>query len=78
MKLSGSTQIEHLVRMASQIALNMAAWGSEEEVAKKTAEHITRFWTPVMRQRLLEYAQTHDHELPRTVVLAVSYTAGQG
>ncbi len=78
MKVSGSKQIDQLVKMANQIALNMAAWGSEEEVAKKTAEHLQRFWTPAMRQRLQEYSQVRGQDLSRPVAMAVSRTSGQG
>ena len=48
-------QIEHLVKMANQIALNMAPWGDEEAVAEKIGEHIAKFWTPAMRRQLLDY-----------------------
>jgi formate dehydrogenase subunit delta len=47
-------QVEHLVKMANQISLNMAAWGDEEEVARKTAEHLKKFWTRDMCVQLLE------------------------
>ena len=50
--MSSSKQVAQLVRMANQIALNMSAWGSEADVARKTEEHITKFWTPDMRRRL--------------------------
>jgi formate dehydrogenase subunit delta len=48
-------QINHLVKMANQIALNMAAWGDEEAVAAKTGEHIEKFWTRAMREQLLDF-----------------------
>jgi len=48
-------QHDRLVKMANQIALNMAACGEEEVVAARTAEHIAKFWTPAMRRQLLDY-----------------------
>jgi formate dehydrogenase subunit delta len=48
-------QIDHLVKMANQIALNMARWGDEEGVAQKIGEHIAKFWTPAMRRQLIDY-----------------------
>jgi hypothetical protein len=48
------TQIERLVKMAEQIALNLGA-GRDEAAAQRTAEHISRFWTPDMRRRLMEF-----------------------
>ena len=48
-------QIDQLVKMANQIALNFAAWGNEQAVAGKTGEHIEKFWTRAMREQLLEF-----------------------
>jgi formate dehydrogenase subunit delta len=50
-------QIEHLVKMANQIALNLGA-GHDGDAAAKTAEHISRFWTAAMRRQLIEYWRT--------------------
>lgn len=42
--------IERLVKMANQIALNMAANGTDEEVAEQIAQHLGKFWPPSMKQ----------------------------
>jgi hypothetical protein len=47
-------QIERLVKMAEQIALNLGA-GRDDAAAQRTAEHINRFWTPDMRRQLIEF-----------------------
>ena len=47
-------QIEQLVKMAGQIALNIGA-GRDDTAAQRTAEHLSRFWTPAMRRQLREY-----------------------
>ena len=47
-------QIDHLVKMANQIALNLGA-GHYDDAATRTAAHISRFWTPAMRRQLVEY-----------------------
>jgi len=47
-------QIEHLVKMANQIALNLGA-GHDGAAAAKTAQHISRFWTVAMRRQLIEH-----------------------
>lgn len=47
-------QIEQLVKMANQIALNLGA-GHDHAAAAKTAQHISRFWTAAMRRQLIEY-----------------------
>ncbi len=56
-------QVTHLVKMANQIALNMAAWGDEEAVAVKTGEHIEKFWTRAMREQLLDFWRADGEEL---------------
>lgn len=50
-------QIDHLIKMANQIAVNLGA-GHDEAAAARTAEHISRFWTPAMRRELIEYWRT--------------------
>jgi formate dehydrogenase subunit delta len=56
-------QINHLVKMANQIALNLAAWGDEEAVAVKTGEHIEKFWTRAMREQLLDFWRADGEDL---------------
>jgi formate dehydrogenase subunit delta len=56
-------QVDHLAKMANQIAVNMAAWGDEAEVAAKTSEHIEKFWTRAMREQLLDFWRAGSEEL---------------
>ena len=60
-------QIDHLVKMANQIALNMAAWGDEDDVARMTGEHMKKFWTPAMLAQLLDYGRDGGDELSPVV-----------
>ena len=46
-------EIEHLVKMANQIADNFSFHGDAEE---RTADHLRRFWAPSMIQQLAEYS----------------------
>jgi len=39
---------EHLIKMANQIAANLAAQGSEVAI-RETAQHIIDFWDPRMK-----------------------------
>lgn len=64
------TQLEHLVQMASQIALNLGARRDEAAAATRTADHLLRFWTPAMRRRLLDYWHA-DGTLPAAVAAAL-------
>ena len=48
---SGDLQLQSIIRMANQIALNIPALSAPEI---EVAHHLTQFWTPAMRQRLQE------------------------
>ena len=50
------SQAAHLVKMANQIALNLSAAASDEDALELTAQHIRKFWTPVMTRKLVDYA----------------------
>ena len=43
------TELEHLVQMANDIARNLAF---NEDAAQRVADHLQRFWAPVMRERI--------------------------
>mgnify|MGYP000568847023 CR=1 FL=1 len=47
-------QINQLLKMANQIALNLGA-GHDELAATKTAQHMSRYWTVAMRRQLIAY-----------------------
>ena len=58
-------QVEHLVRMANQIAINLGAGRDVDATGRLTAEHLRKFWTRDMRAQLAVYArQSGDHLLP--------------
>lgn len=65
-------QIHHLIKMANEIALNMAAWGDDEEVARKTGEHMEKFWTRAMREQLLEFWRAQGGGLSPVVCCALA------
>jgi len=54
-------QINHLVKMANEIA---------QAVAAKTGEHIEKFWTRAMREQLLDFWRAGGEDL-RPVVCRV-------
>ena len=59
----GANQPDQLARMANQIADNMSAWGSQEEVVEKIAEHLRKFWTPAMCLRLHDQLRAGETSL---------------
>lgn len=60
-------RVDHLVKMAEQIALHLGAGHDDAAAGDKTAEHIRHFWTPAMRLQLLDFWH-HGGEV--TAVLA--------
>ena len=64
-------QLNQLVRMANQIAANMAHL-DEEAAAAELARHLKRFWAPSMRQQLCDYAAGNGAGLAPAVRLAVA------
>ncbi len=52
-----TAELEHLIKMANQIANNIAAGESEQFVIEKAADHIQRFWAGPMKQQILQYIE---------------------
>ncbi len=46
-------QVDHLAKMANQIAANLGGGRDLDETARLTAEHLRKFWTRDMRKQLL-------------------------
>ena len=66
-------EIEHLVKMANQIADN---FGFHDDAIERTADHLQRFWAPSMRQKLLDYHAGGGEGLQRAVQEALQRPAG--
>ncbi len=62
---------QHLVQMAHDIAANTRTGKTEAEAASAIADHIQRFWTPKMRQQLLELCRDHPTEVGEEILMAV-------
>ena len=63
-------EIDQLVKMANQIAANFSF---HDDAAQRTADHLRRFWAPVMRRDLLDYAAGGGPALEEGVVEALQY-----
>ena len=70
-------EINHLVKMANQIALNFGEQRNLTEAARKTAEHLKKFWTPAMRQQLATYAEEGGEALSPAVTLLLQEQSGE-
>ncbi len=62
--------VEHLVKMANEIALFYVA-ESANEAPKSIASHLTRFWDPRMRKAIIEHAAIGGGGLQEVVREAV-------
>lgn len=61
-----NSEVEHLVSMANDIAVNLSFHADADE---RIADHINRFWAPRMRSLLIEYVASggqglSDHMAP--------------
>lgn len=59
--------IEDLVQMANQIGEFFSSYPSLDEAADGIADHLKRFWTPSMREKLLDYAERDGRGLSQPV-----------
>lgn len=69
-------QIDHLVKMANQIALNFGEQRNLKEAARKTGEHLEKFWTRAMRDQLTTYAADSGVSLSPGVKLLLEQQRG--
>jgi formate dehydrogenase subunit delta len=67
-----TVSIDKLLRMAEQIAANMAYTDDQAVVAAKVADHLNRFWDPRMKAALREYAESADAALSPVLQEAVA------
>ena len=61
-------EIDQLVKMANQIAVNFSY---HEDGVSRLADHLRRFWAPVMRKQLVDYAHAGGAGLEPPVVQAL-------
>lgn len=62
------SDIEHIVKMANQIAENFSF--HEDQVAR-TADHFKRFWAPSMRRKLAEHVASGGEGVSQPAIRAL-------
>ncbi len=72
-----SQRERHLLKMAAQIAANLSAGVDDETAAVRTADHLRRFWTPEMRERLAACSQDTTTDMDPTVMAALALLSTQ-
>jgi hypothetical protein len=66
-------EVEHLVSMANDIAINLSFHADADE---RIADDINRFWAPRMRSLLLEYASDGGQDLSGDLLPALKKLRG--
>jgi hypothetical protein len=62
------SEIDQLVKMSNQIAANFSF---HDDGVERVADHIQRFWPPVMKTMLKEFASKNDGSLDQLVLDAL-------
>lgn len=65
------SNLDHLITMVNQIAMNMQHGCGSEEAVKKVAQHLTLFWAPSMREQIIAASGTHKAQLEPIAYAAV-------
>jgi len=68
--MSPDHQVEKLAYMANQIAAFFAS-RPEDEAITEIANHLTKFWEPRMRAKIIDYAARENHQLTARAAAAV-------
>ena len=61
-----------LVRMANQIAVNFQYDPSKKQAVDATLDHMSRFWSPPMREQIIVHFREGETGLNEIASLAVS------
>ncbi len=65
------TELQHLIKMANQISDNLSHNDNAEVAATRIADHMTRFWAPSMKAKIVSYAEEDGEELNEATRLAI-------
>lgn len=65
-------QLRNLIRMANQIAANIAPGSDEDRAAEQVSSHLRRFWARSMKAQIIAYAADDGSELSEVARRAVA------
>jgi formate dehydrogenase subunit delta len=68
-------QAEKLVRMANQIAANFDYGPDKAKAAAAVADHLRRFWSPLMREEIVNHDDQGEVKLSDVAKQAVAQLA---
>ena len=66
-----TSEVDHLIKMANEIAANLGFAVSEEQQIADLASHLERFWAPSMKKQLREYNRAGGEGLSAAVIGAL-------
>lgn len=66
--------VDHLVKMANQIAGFFEPWADRDDARDEVANHLRRFWSPRMRKALSDHVEAGmpQHGVSPLVVQAIT------
>ena len=65
---------EHLVKMANQIVMNIPEASAEAKI-DSAANHIDKFWSPLMKKQIAQYMAEGGEDLSPEATLALAKVA---
>ena len=65
-------ELSHLIKMLNQVTENLTQGDEDQVAAERVANHIRRFWAPVMKERIKAYAEGDSDELLPVAKLALA------
>ncbi len=68
-------QAEKLVRMANQIAANLEYGSDKTKAIAAVVDHLRRFWSPLMREEIVNHDDQGDIKLSEVAKRAVAQLA---
>lgn len=70
--------IERLVTMANQIGANFESYPDRQEASNEIAQHLKRYWAPIMRNELYAYIdKEHGAGLMPLVLSSIAAHRGE-
>jgi len=60
-----------LVKMANEIAANIAPGKNQQQTADAMLNHLTRFWSRSMKSQIIDHLEVEDNQLEPTAVEAI-------
>lgn len=70
-----NAQLDHLIRMANQIADNNTHHDTESEAVEMVTTHLKKFWARAMKQQIVEYALNDGQALNPVAKQAIDQLA---